>query len=92
MGMYLNPGNESFTEAVNSKIYIDKTMLIHNTNENILTREKYMAVSRPRRFGKTTAMDMLCAYYSRGCESKELFEPYQVVQDDSFTTHLNQCH
>ena len=59
MGIYLNPGNEGFLEAVSSKIYVDKTGLIKYTNELMNTEQKYICVSRPRRFGKSMALKML---------------------------------
>ena len=90
MGIYLNPGNEQFKMVTRSEIYVDKTMLLSLTNNRICTMDKYMAVSRPRRFGKTITMDMLCAYYSRGCDSHALFAPYQIAAEKSFEKHLNQ--
>lgn len=63
-GIYLNPGNNGFWEAVNSKIYVDKTKLISYTNELISTEQKFICISRPRRFGKSMALRMLAAYYS----------------------------
>ena len=63
MGIYLNPGNDGFWEAVRSKIYVDKTGLISYTNELIGTEQKFICVSRPRRFGKSMALKMLAAYY-----------------------------
>lgn len=66
MGSYLNPGNKGFRESLNSEIYIDKTGLIEKTNAVIDTRQKFLCVSRPRRFGKSMAADMLAAYYERG--------------------------
>lgn len=72
MGIYLNTDNEKFFQAVNSEIYVDKTGLIGYTNKVLRTMKKYVCVSRPRRFGKSVAADMLTAYYSRGCDSKEL--------------------
>lgn len=62
MGSYLNPGNNGFRESLNSVIYIDKTGLIEKTNAVIDTRQKFLCVSRPRRFGKSMAADMLAAY------------------------------
>ena len=59
MGSYLNPGNKGFQESLNSKIYVDKTGLIEKTNAALNTRQKFMCVSRPRRFGKSMAADML---------------------------------
>lgn len=90
MGKYLNPGNAPFREAVNSLIYIDKTDLIGYTNSALNTYSKFICVSRPRRFGKTMAADMLVAYYSRGCDSSALFAGRKAERDASFKKHLNQ--
>ena len=90
MGIYLNPGNKSYWEAVHSKIYVDKTGLIAYTNEFLNTREKYICVSRPRRFGKSMTLDMLAAYYSCGCDSGELFKGFRIESHVSFEEHLNK--
>lgn len=63
MGIYLNPGNIDFQQALNSKIYVDKSMLIEYENSVIYTEQKFICVSRPRRFGKSMAANMLTAYY-----------------------------
>lgn len=88
MGIYLNPGNKGFWESVRSKIYVDKTELIACINELINTEEKYICVSRPRRFGKSMALKMLAAYYSRGCDSRELFAGRKIENDVAFETYL----
>ena len=90
MGIYLNPGNELFKEAANSEIYVDKTMLIDFTNHVLETTQKEICVSRPRRFGKSIAENMLTAYYSKGCESKELFSKFKIAETPDFEKHLNQ--
>ena len=90
MGIYLNPGNKGFWEAIRSKIYVDKTELIAHTNELINTKEKYICISRPRRFGKSMAIEMLAAYYSQGCDSAELFQGLKIEKDKTFGEHLNQ--
>ena len=72
MGIYLNPSNESFLQEVNSKIYIDKSQLISFTNERINTEQRYICVSRPRRFGKSVNLAMLSVYYSKGWKSKKI--------------------
>lgn len=90
MGLYLNPGNDGFTEAVRSQIYVDKSGLIAHTNKFLCTEQKYLCVSRPRRFGKSMTLKMLAAYYSRGCDSKELFTGLEIEQDPSFAVYLNQ--
>ncbi len=90
MGSYLNAGNESFRRAVNSEIYVDKTGMIRYTNSVLNTGQEYICVSRPRRFGKSIAANMLVAYYDRECDSKELFSRYEIAESESFTAHLNR--
>ena len=90
MGSYLNPGNEKFYRAINSEIYVDKTGLIGYTNKVLNTMQQNLCVSRPRRFGKSMAADMLTAYYSRGCDSKELFQGLKIAYDQNFEKYLNK--
>lgn len=90
MGIYLNPGNISFQQALNSKIYVDKSMLIRYTNSAIYTEQKFICVSRPRRFGKSMAANMLTAYYSRGCDSRKMFQNLKISQNPDFEKHLNK--
>ena len=90
MGFYLNPGNKGFWESVRSKIYVDKTGLIACTNGLINTEEKFVCVSRPRRFGKSMTLKMLAAYYSCGCDSTDLFKGCKIESDDTFREHLNR--
>lgn len=90
MGIYVNPGNVMFRKALHSEIYVDKTDLIDVVNRRIDTADCYMCVSRPRRFGKSMAADMLVAYYSKGCASGSLFSGKKAEGKESFLTHLNQ--
>ena len=90
MSLYLNQNNDLFEEDLNSKIFVDKSKLITAVNENIKTNRKFMCVTRPRRFGKSMALSMLNAYYSRDCDSKELFNGLKIESDESFLKHLNK--
>lgn len=90
MGIYLNPGNEGFEESIHSKIYVDKTGLIACTNELLNTEEKFVCVSRPRRFGKSMTLKMLAAYYGRGYDSRSLFAGLKIESDSAFEENLNQ--
>lgn len=93
MGSYLNPGNSGFKEMRNG-IYMDKSGLIGLINHTINTNEKLTCVSRPRRFGKSFAAKMLCAYYDKTCDSSGLFDDLAIASDprytDSYRKHLNQ--
>ena len=90
MGSYLNPGSKKFCESLNSLIYVDKSGLIEKTNAYISTKQKYLCLSRPRRFGKTMAADMLAAYYGSGEDTHALFTGLKIAEKPSYETHLNK--
>ncbi len=89
MGVYLNPGNGSFQQICNG-IYVDKTDMIGYVNSTIGTPVKLTCFSRPRRFGKSFAAKMLCAYYDKSCDSRELFKGLKISKMDSFEKYLNK--
>ncbi|MCD8370822.1 MAG: ATP-binding protein [Clostridiales bacterium] len=89
MGLYLNPGNEAFRRIRNG-IYVDKTDLIDYINQTIPTTSNLTCFSRPRRFGKSFAAKMLCAYYDKSCDSRDLFNGLKISKMNSFEQYLNQ--
>ncbi|MCR5685533.1 MAG: ATP-binding protein [Lachnospiraceae bacterium] len=90
MGIYLNPGNENFAEVLRSDIYVDKTMMISVTNNIMDSGNKYICMSHPRRFGKPIAGNMLASYYSKGCDSREMFKRLNIAQTPEFEQKLNK--
>lgn len=90
MGSYLNPGSTAFQGSLRSQIYIDKSGLIEKTNTVLGTEQKYVCVSRPRRFGKSMAANMLSAYYDRDCDTREFFDKLKISQSEGYLEHLNQ--
>lgn len=89
MANYLNPGNAGFQEIRNAE-YVDKSELIGLVNRTIRTPQKLSCVSRPRRFGKSFAAKMLCAYYDRSCDSHHLFDDLAIAQSPTYDAHLNR--
>ena len=90
MGVYFNPGNESFRQARNSMIYVDKTGLLKYLNLRLSTENKCIAVSHARRFGKSHAAGMIDAYYSLGCDSSELFDNTEIAVDSEYKKYINK--
>ena len=90
MGRFVNPDNSAFQVALNSPLYVDKTGLLEYTHSVLNTTEAYICNSRPRRFGKSYAANMLAAYYSKGCNSEEMFSGLDISRESDFKTHLNK--
>ena len=90
MGLFVNPDNRAFRDAIVSKIYVDKTGLLEATNDILGTQQKFICNSRPRRFGKSMAANMLAAYYSKGCDSHELFAGLAIEKSADYEKYLNK--
>ena len=90
MGRFVNPDNSAFQVALNSRIYVDKTELLNELNSRLSTDDKCIAVSHARRFGKSHAAGMIDAYYSRGCDSAELFENTKLATNPAYKKHMNK--
>lgn len=90
MGKYVNPGNSAFAIVAGDETYVDKSGLIEFTNSRIGKMRPLICFSRPRRFGKSIAAHMLTAYYSRGCDSGEIFSGLKIAESSSFERELNK--
>ncbi len=90
MGRFVNPDNSAFRVALNSEIYVDKTGLIDDINKILNTMQGYVCNSRPRRFGKSVTANMLAAYYSKGCNSEEMFSKFEIAKKNTFKKHINK--
>lgn len=89
MGIYVNPSEALLKMAVNSRIYVDKSMLLHELNQLLNTENRLVCVARPRRFGKSMAGNMIAAYYSKKSNARFLLEKLKIAQTPEFETYLN---
>ncbi len=65
-------GIQTFSEIIEEKyLYVDKTSLIYD----LVHQDKYVFLSRPRRFGKSLLMSTLEAYFK---SRKELFRGLEI--------------
>lgn len=95
MTKFLNTDQSIFENSLD-RFYQDKTLLIAETNKLLdFNTSKFLCVTRPRRFGKSMAMHMLNAYYSKGANARELFayrniSEYVVVEAEFAGQRLNE--
>ncbi len=75
---------------VRSQIYVDKSGSLEELNRLIDTQQRFVCVTRPRRFGKSMAADMLSAYYGCKKDTSALFDGLKIGKMDSYKAHLNQ--
>ena len=94
MGNILNPDKDNsfigLVKAKDSRVFVDKTDFIVKTNALLNTDGKFIAITRPRRFGKTVTAHMLSAYYSKGYVGQNIFDKLEIADKPSFVEHLNK--
>lgn len=92
MGYYLNNEDAYFKyqEVVNGAYFIDKSGILAEIIPLIRTSQKYICITRPRRFGKTTIANMIGAFFSKACNSADLFDNLIISHDKGYGLHLNQ--
>ena len=90
MGTYVNPGTKNMEIDIDYDLYVDKSMLIKVLNNKVNKKDRFICVSRPRRFGKTMAANMIAAYYSKGCDSHEIFSSLKISKDPTFEENINR--
>ena len=90
MGTYVNPGTRNMEIDIDDEFYVDKSMIISLLNDKVESDDRFLCVSRPRRFGKTMAANMIAAYYSKGCDSHEVFSGLKISKDPTFEENINK--
>jgi hypothetical protein len=90
MGLYLNPNADAFQMGLNTEIYVDKSLILSELNKLVSSQGNFVCLSRPRRFGKSMAGNMISAYYSKGCDTREVFSQMKLGQEPGFDKHLNK--
>ncbi len=106
MGIYLNGKRaySLFQEDCAMTYYIDKTEMldeivrileqkgnaVEETGAFRGKKMKYLCVTRPRRFGKTMAANMVAAFLGKGADSSEEFSQLNASGYGWYQKHLNQ--
>ena len=91
MAIYLNTNRnfENYKELYNEEYFVDKSKIISLINKKINTKSKYLCITRPRRFGKSSIVSMLGAYYSKAFNSREVFDKLNISKDESYEKNIN---
>ena len=65
--------------------------MIKELNTFFNTEDRFVCVSRPRRFGKSMNANMISAYYDRTVNGRKAFEGLEILNEDNDNTHMNSC-
>lgn len=79
-----------YQELLNSEYFVDKSAIIENISKRIRTNTKYVCITKPRRFGKTSILNMLGTYFGKAYNSKDIFDKLQISKSKNYRTYLNK--
>lgn len=92
LGIYLDSktGYTLYKNEAEKPYFVDKTKFLEELIPVVLQGSNYICVTRPRRFGKTVAANMIAAFFSRGCQAKDIFENLHISRMKEYTQYMNQ--
>lgn len=92
MAIYFNTNSALtlYKKLVNSEYFVDKSSIIESINKRIKTNTKYICITKPRRFGKTSILNMLGSFYCKAYDTKPLFDHLDISKSEDYAVHLNK--
>lgn len=92
MGRYLNSSTSYilYKSEMMKPYFIDKTMLLSELFPFLEFGNTYICITRPRRFGKTMAANMIAAFLGRRKSIEGMFESLNISQNKEYTKYRNR--
>lgn len=92
MGAYLNSQTPYtlYQSESRSPYFVDKTMLLQELFPYVAAGNRHLCVTRPRRFGKTIAANMISSFFQKGIDSGELFDRLKISEADDCQKYKNK--
>nr|WP_142410536.1 AAA family ATPase [Clostridium sp. Marseille-P7770] len=92
MGMFLNSRvpYDAYQVAAAGKYFMDKTALLQELFLSMNTTERFLCITRPRRFGKSVMANMVGAFFGKAEDSRQIFSQLEIATDPYFERHLNR--
>lgn len=92
MGMVLNSKGQlrQWTMQCQDKYFVDKSEILEKLNQCINTGNRFVCITRPRRFGKTVMTQLIASYYGKELESKEIFNKLKISKNEKYEKYLNK--
>lgn len=106
MGIYLNSKSPfgQFLDEADATYFIDKSEMlklliplaaagglrIGRKAAELGKSNKYICVTRPRRFGKTMMACMIASFFGKGIDSRAVFQHLKIASCEDFECHINQ--
>ena len=93
MGKYLNSRVpfETWKQITRTRFFVDKTRLLEDVLKAVeIDGQKFLCITRPRRFGKSVMANMIGAFLGKVSDSGSTFHNLAIEDNEHCKKHLNQ--
>lgn len=92
MSMFLNCFTvyDRYRAVLNSPYFVDKTLLLEELIPLLCQEQRFVCITRPRRFGKTVMANMIGAFFQKGADSCDIFDNLLIAGKEDYKNHLNR--
>lgn len=92
MGNYLNTVTvrDAFLREYNSPYFVDKSALLEDLIQSVDRTDNCVCITRPRRFGKTMAANMIASFFSKECDMETVFDQLKIAAYDSYKDYMGK--
>ena len=93
MGKYLNSSVpfEVYKKIAGTRFFVDKSLLLEDMLSTMeIDGQKYLCITRPRRFGKSVMAAMVAAFFGKAVDAGTLFERLAIAGNENYKAHLNK--
>lgn len=92
MGVYLNSKSAYtlYKSETKKPYFVDKTAMLEELFPLVGTGNNHICITRPRRFGKTVAANMITAFFSTACDARAVFDALQIAGVTEYEQYLNR--
>lgn len=92
MGIYVNSKTAYtlYRSETEKPYFVDKTKMLEELFPLVQTGNNHVCITRPRRFGKTVAANMIAAFFSKGCNAGDIFDTLRIAESDGYEEYRNR--
>ena len=92
MGIYLNSRTAYtlYKSETEKPYFVDKSRMLEELFPLVQTGDNHICITRPRRFGKTVAANMIASFFSKAYDAQPVFQKLQIAGAEDYERYRNQ--
>lgn len=92
VGMFLNSRGicDRYRMVTNGRYFVDKTALLEEIIPLLGQEQRFVCITRPRRFGKTIMANMIGSFFEKGMDNRKIFDELEISKSDQYENYIGR--